>query len=170
MKVWSLPDLKLLQTFADQSDVVSALAFSPNGRSLHVGRMDGTTQHLKLISAQPQTAVAKSQTLRAIANTKQTELTEREPNNEPETAMIVKVPAKITGVIHGKSTADSDLFRFAAKAGEQWVIEINAARSKSPQETQSSVCACRLCASLGLPFAARIQQPPAISAFSSGTK
>ena len=139
VKVWSLPDLKLLQTFADQTDVVSALAFSPNGRSLHVGRMDGTTQRLKLKPAQSQTAVAQSQTLRAIADAKQAELTEKEPNNEPETAMIVKVPAKITGVIHGKLAADSDLFRFAAKAGEQWVIEINAARSKSPLDSKVEV-------------------------------
>ena len=45
----------------------------------------------------------------------------------------LSLPAKITGAIDGTTAAgpDSDFFRFAATAGEQWVFEVDAARSQS---------------------------------------
>ena len=53
--------------------------------------------------------------------------------------MAIKAPAKVTGVIYGNKDNDTDVFRFAAKAGEQWVMEINAARSKSPLDSKVEV-------------------------------
>ena len=63
------------------------------------------------------------------------EFTEQEPNNAPGTAMVIQIPAKISGVI----LDGADLFRFRAKAGEQWVLEINAARGKSPLDSKVEV-------------------------------
>ena len=45
--------------------------------------------------------------------------------------------AVIEGVIEDGS--EVDLFRWTAKAGEQWVVETNAARSKSPLDTKIEV-------------------------------
>ena len=53
--------------------------------------------------------------------------------------MAIKAPVKVTGVIYGKKENDTDVFRFAAKTGEQWVLEINAARSKSPLDSKLEV-------------------------------
>jgi WD40 repeat protein len=141
VKVWAMPSLEPLQTIASQPDVVSALAFSHDGNSLHVGRMDGSLQKYKLRVAKPKTTIAQTHTPQAPPQTalEQTELPEKEPNNDPRSAMDIKAPVKVTGVIYGKKEDDIDVFRFAAKAGEQWVIEINAARSKSPLDSKVEV-------------------------------
>ena len=141
VKVWALPSLEPLQTIASQPDVVSALAFGNDGNSLHVGRMDGSLQKYKLRLAKPKTTLAQAQSPQATPQTAldQAELSEKEPNNDPRSAMAIKAPAKITGVIYGKKEDDTDVFRFAAKAGEQWVMEINAARSKSPLDSKVEV-------------------------------
>ncbi|MDG1832977.1 MAG: hypothetical protein P8J63_07110, partial [Verrucomicrobiota bacterium] len=135
VKLWSLPNLEPLQTFADQPDVVSALAFATDGKSLFIGRMDGSDVRLQLKAAAAQSAVPQAQPHTAIADSAVSELTEQEPNNTPKTAMAIRIPAKISGVI-----LDSpDLFRFRTKAGEQWVLEINAARGKSPLDSKVEV-------------------------------
>ena len=119
VKVWALPSLEPLQTIASQPDVVSALAFGNDGNSLHVGRMDGSLQKYKLRLAKPKTTLAQVQSPQATPQTAldQAELSEKEPNNDPRSAMAIKAPAKITGVIYGKKEDDTDVFRFAAKAG-----------------------------------------------------
>jgi hypothetical protein len=141
VKVWALPSLEPLQTIASQADVVSALAFGHDGNSLHVGRMDGSLQKYKLRLAKTKTTLAQANLPQATPQTAldQAELSEKEPNNDPRTAMAIKAPVKVTGVIYGKKENDTDVFRFAAKTGEQWVMEINAARSKSPLDSKVEV-------------------------------
>jgi hypothetical protein len=56
---------------------------------------------------------------------------------EGDTPMAVSLPAKITGAI--STAGDVDAFRFAAKAGERWVFEVDAARSKSPLDSKIAV-------------------------------
>ena len=66
---------------------------------------------------------------------------EHEPNNVPDQANRLTLPARVTGAIDGGAAgrSDSDFFRFAAKAGEQWVFEINAARSQSKLDSYVEV-------------------------------
>ena len=135
VKLWSLPNLEPLQTFADQPDVVSALAFAADSKSLFVGRMNGSSTRLQLKAAAAQSVVPQAQPFTAIVDSAVAELTEQEPNNAPKTAMAIRIPAKISGVI----LDGPDLFRFRAKAGEQWVLEINAARGKSPLDSKVEV-------------------------------
>ena len=69
-------------------------------------------------------------------------ITESEPNDTPETAAQIEIPATVTGTIHATrddQSTDNDVFAFDAKAGEQWMIEINAARSKSPLDSKVEV-------------------------------
>ena len=141
VKVWSLPSLEPLQTIGRQPDVVSALAFGHDGNSLHVGRMDGSLQEYKLRLAKLKPTLAQSPPPQAPLQTAldQAELSEKEPNNDPRSAMTIKAPVKVTGVIYGKKENDTDVFRFTAKTGEQWVLEINAARSKSPLDSKVEV-------------------------------
>ena len=59
-------------------------------------------------------------------------ITESEPNNLPKLANQVEAPVTISGQIHSDDPLiDHDLYQFTAKKGQQWVIETNAARSKS---------------------------------------
>src|SRR5205809_175907 len=62
------------------------------------------------------------------------EIAEHEPNNTPATANSVEINSTVKGSIAAPDkdgSADADLFRFHAKKGEQLVLEIKAARSKS---------------------------------------
>ena len=141
VKVWSLPSLEPLQIIPNQPDVVSALAFGFDGQTLHVGRLDGSVQKYEMRLAKPGAVLAQAPS-RQITNRSphdQVELSEREPNNETKSAMIIQVPAKIVGTINGSEDTDTDLFRLQAKAGEQWVIEIDASRSKSQLDSKVEV-------------------------------
>ena len=142
VKVWSLPALEPLQTIGSQADVVSALVFSADGQALHVGRMDGSTEKIALRLAKRTDSLAKADAKAKSIETSQAEpieLAEKEPNNIPAEATAITLPAVLTGMIHGEQGIDSDLFLFQAKAGEEWVLETNAARSKSPIDTKLEV-------------------------------
>lgn len=62
---------------------------------------------------------------------------EAEPNNHIAEANVVTVPARIAGVIAAETSSkgDVDLIAFDAKAGVAWVIEVVAARDKSPLDS-----------------------------------
>ena len=84
-------------------------------------------------------AQAQAQAPRAITDAEATDAQEQEPNNTPAQATALTLPTKVTGRIYGTDGADTDLYRFTARAGEQWVLEINAARSKSPLDSKLEV-------------------------------
>ncbi|MDB5171630.1 MAG: repeat-containing protein, partial [Phycisphaerales bacterium] len=73
------------------------------------------------------------------------ELVEVEPNDSPAQAMKIPVPGAVSGRIGsgaaegmgGKS--DADVYRFEAKAGQNYVIETVAARRGSPVDTRIEV-------------------------------
>lgn len=142
IKLWTLPDLTQRQLIGDQSDLVSGLAFAPDASKLAVGRMDGSTGFYDVPNsarlAKATGAGGHDAIPRAVAPAGETtKVAEAEPNNDPKSAEVVKIPATITGVIASES--DADLFRFSAKAGEEWVLEVNAARSKSPLDSKIEV-------------------------------
>ena len=65
------------------------------------------------------------------------EIGESEPNDAPATADAISLPATVNGrMLAADTTADDhDYFRFASKAGQQWIIETDAARRGSPVDT-----------------------------------
>ncbi len=65
------------------------------------------------------------------------ETLEVEPNDSPQTATAVQVPATVGGrfVPTDAGAPDQDYFRFASKAGQTWVVETDAARRGSPADT-----------------------------------
>jgi hypothetical protein len=70
------------------------------------------------------------------------ELVEREPNDLLRQAMEIPVPSTVCGRIWPAAkarTADADLFRFEAKAGQTWMIETDAARRNSPVDTRIEI-------------------------------
>ena len=64
-------------------------------------------------------------------------LMENEPNDSPSNANPISVPGIICGQI--SSPNDVDLFRFQAKAGENIILETEAARRASPLDTKIEV-------------------------------
>ena len=142
VKVWSLPALEPLQTIGSQADVVSALVFNADGRALHVGRMDGSTEKIALRLAKRTDSLAKANAKAKSIETSQAEpieLAEKEPNNIPAEATAITLPAVLTGMIHGEQGIDSDLFRFKSRP-----VRSGCSRPTPPEvsrpSTQNSKC------------------------------
>jgi hypothetical protein len=65
-----------------------------------------------------------------------------EPNDTPDSALAVELPAEIRGVIAPANLTageDVDLIRFHATAGQSWIFEVDAARSGSPLDSRIEV-------------------------------
>ncbi len=136
VKVWRTKDYSELRLWENQPDVPAAMAFAGNGMIL-VGRLDGSLSSYEMPEETP-VPVAAAQAKASInlvdEPNKFSQVSEHEPNNAPAQAQVLaQLPAQITGTISGGAPAqvDADIYRFTARAGEQWVMEVNAARSSS---------------------------------------
>jgi mono/diheme cytochrome c family protein len=138
IKVWRSSDYSELKLWDKQPDVATALAFSPDGSTFEVGRMDGSLASYAI----PPTVLLPSSAVVAPAQSgaKPTVgpaqiASEHEPNDGLEQANRITLPAQVSGSIDAGAAAagrtDFDYFRFTARTGESWVFEINAARSAS---------------------------------------
>ncbi|HJS08929.1 MAG TPA: WD40 repeat domain-containing protein, partial [Pirellulales bacterium] len=69
------------------------------------------------------------------------EVVEAEPNDKLDAATRIAVPGAAHGRIdaRGPDQADVDHYRFAAKKGQQWIIETTARRRGSPVDTRIDV-------------------------------
>jgi WD40 repeat protein len=160
IKIWETHDYTVRQIIADQPDLPVSLAMAPDGRWVAVGRMDGSWDILPTSPEGPSAAarsdsriaaqdhaVPQSKDVRdatdavvpAATNEPPATIEEREPNSVPAEAQAIDhLPATIRGVVDapaaGEST-DSDLFRLDSAGGETWVIEVRAARDKSPLDS-----------------------------------
>jgi WD40 repeat protein len=134
VKVWDTSDYAEIEAWQDQPDVAAALAVASDGDSFHVGRMDGSIARFIVPQRRAENAptLAVGPTIAALAG-EMSAMAEVEPNDTPQAAQVISLPARITGKIEGTrdNQADFDLYGFHANAGEEWVIEIDAARSKS---------------------------------------
>jgi hypothetical protein len=137
VKLWETAGYTELRLWEREPDVVTCVALSGNARSFRVGRLDGSTERYTLPAlherslAIPAGPFAASGPAREAGKMSRT--SEREPNDSVAQANEVDAPAEIVGTISGHTAggADADLFRFSARVGESWVIEVDAARSGS---------------------------------------
>ena len=137
IKVWDTSDYSELQLWERQPDVAPALSVAGDGKSFRVGRMDGSSSSYPLPVPRERTKDvpvekhAAATPLRDKVEAKR--VAEREPNDGVDQANDVEIPATVTGTIAGGKAGrpDSDLYRFSAKAGETWVVEVEAARAGS---------------------------------------
>ncbi len=139
VKLWDAKTMSEIKEYGQQSDVVQSLAFSPDGSRFAVGRVDGTIEILATMPV-PTSASGEAPLVSApmaAATAPMMETAETEPNNIPAEATAITIPATLKGAIQGKPNGqpDSDLYKFTAQAGQEWVIEVNAARSKSPLDS-----------------------------------
>lgn len=146
--LWDVAGLTPIHRFEKQPDVVTGLAFEPSGDGFYVSRIDGSWKRYalparetkNLVSAEKPTDLAESEEMDDKAS--RTEVTEHEPNNSVAAANPISVNSMTSGVISAAAKgadADADLYRFHAKKGEQLVLEINAARNKSPLDSKLEV-------------------------------
>ncbi len=145
LKVWNTDSYLERHLFPRQSDLMVGLAITPEAQNVMVARLDGVREVLPIPAAQSRPAAggpSAAGSATAQSDAPVTELAEQEPNNGAAEAMSVAAPARIKGVIHAASDSergDADCYRFTAQAGEQWMVEINAARQKSPLDSRVEV-------------------------------
>ena len=143
LKCWSLPGLVLEHEHARQPDLVAALV--PRGAGgMVVGRMDGSLAVEAIAVDPPAAAIAAAPAsgppaaaATPAAPAAAVEQAEREPDDVAAAAQTLSLPAAVKGSI-GRP-GDVDCFRFAARAGERLVLEVNAARSKSKLDSRIEV-------------------------------
>ncbi|MBC7856451.1 MAG: hypothetical protein IAF94_23725 [Pirellulaceae bacterium] len=151
IKVWNAQELAIRATLERQSDWATGVAVLPAGDEIVVGRIDGTTGSYKLAAVTAESdkpLVSLAEVPPEVDYGPQPKLEELakaaevEPNDDPSTATPLKLPTiaqgRIFGGDHGQSS-DADLYRFEAKAGDQWIFETNAARTGSPLDTKIEI-------------------------------
>jgi cytochrome c551/c552 len=145
IRTWSTAPLTPLQSLPQQDVSVTSLSFIDHER-LFITRLDGSTQTLPLhpASATPAPAVTENPTHAASVQppTAMIDAAEADAaNDEPATAQVVALPAKVTGVIRPDEGNDRDVdcYRFVATAGQQLLMEVKAERDKSPLDSKIEV-------------------------------
>ena len=144
IKTWNTVDYSELHQYETQSDEATGLAVAPFEDSLLVGRADGTLGRYEIVSATGRSQAPRSRVVAVEPREAaiMSDAKDVEPNDNPSQATKISAPAKIAGIIQATregQTSDADFYRFAAKAGEEWMIEVNAARQKSPLDSKVEV-------------------------------
>ncbi|HIA01540.1 MAG TPA: hypothetical protein EYN66_06460, partial [Myxococcales bacterium] len=149
VKIWETRTFTQQRVLETQPDWASALAVAPDNATLLVGRLDGSLKTYPIQTTGeagsdkavplPEEPVAEPHPPTARADVVQVE--EVEPNDQIGSAMPLQTPGAVSGVLWPASGAspDRDLYRFVSKAGTTWIMETNAARSKSPADTRIEV-------------------------------
>lgn len=142
LQVWSTAPFAHFQTLPTQQSPVTSLTFvSPT--QLFLTHLDGSFRSLPVSSTPttkapigPGTATAKVDLPDDLK-----EVPEQEPNNKPDQAQQIPLPAMVQGTIDSTndSSTDVDQFQFSAVAGQQLVLEIKAGRDKSLLDSKIEV-------------------------------
>jgi hypothetical protein len=132
-KVWHVETMTEIQLWENQDGIVSGLAIDKG--QIHLCRLDGAVERLvigKAANANDGKSGPAVDMVLPPTDLEMHEVVEAEPNNGTDSAMQLTLPAKVTGLVSDEQDGpDEDWFRIQAKAGEQWVLEVDAARSKS---------------------------------------
>ncbi len=154
IKLWETENYTELRLWENEPEIAAALAIGADGQTFRVGRLDGSLGRFPIDGTETkQQAAAPHEAAHptiVVAETPLAQFAETEPNNTPAEATVIQAPATVTGVLdqqreppndspEDEKTAspppDFDLFRFKSQAGQEWVIEVDAARSKSPVDS-----------------------------------
>ncbi len=136
LKVWTFPALTERHAWPVQTAAAPVLAM--NGDSVFVARMDGTAERLTLPAEKPTATASAAVVAKPLPASAAVETNETEPNNTPAQAIAAfPFPAKTTGTLG--SMGDVDCFRFHASAGQQVVLDVDAASTKSKIDSRIEV-------------------------------
>ncbi len=147
LKLWETKKFTEIKLLERQPDDVVAVAARPNSSVFSVGRLDGTlasyhsAQPASLTENLPKPDASAVATSVAVASS-MSEISELEPNNTNQEANPIALPAKVRGIINalpGTQKKDIDLYRFSSKKGQEWLMEVAAARQKSPLDSRIEV-------------------------------
>lgn len=143
VKLWDTSSYTELKLWADRPEISMAAGYVSQTQSLYLGRLDGQVDRLTWSPddlPKGNASMAPKTKPQPIPQAEMGTIAEQESNDTIDSAQAVNFPAKITGKIAGDAPGpDIDYYRFSAKAGQNWVLEINAARSKSALDSHLSI-------------------------------
>lgn len=149
LRLWEAGSLTPLHDFEQQPDVVTGIAFVPSGGVFYVSRIDGSwqrydVQNVATVASTAPSSVPPAEHTPAKAPIQRFDGGEQEPNDDLSLANPISSDAIVRGVITApteanQGVADIDFYRFRATKGQQLILEINAARQKSPLDSQLQV-------------------------------
>lgn len=138
LKLWNLPGLEQVEAWEDQPDVAPAVAFAGRGGFL-AARLDGSIGEWQLpeVEVRPGSEAIRRERRESRAGASVASAALNEVTVGEGEIPVVPLPAKVSGVIG--ADGDRDEIRFTARAGEEWVLEVKAARMKSPLDSKVEV-------------------------------
>lgn len=143
--IWDAWPLSHRQSVERQQLPVTGLAFAGR-QQLLVTLIDGTTRRVEITAAtknaaKPTTTAEPAPSPGAALGATLTKVTETEGNNTADIAQQIPLPVTVSGVIapDGGNDRDIDCFRFSALAGQPLLLEVKAARNKSPLDSRIEV-------------------------------
>jgi WD40 repeat protein len=146
--LWDAATLSPVHRFEEQSDAVTGVAFLPGGKRIVVACIDGSWRRFALPNISKANSIdddsdrLASVTSAIAADAPPTESNEQEPNNSSSAANAIGARSLTNGIIAAagdNGQRDVDLFRFHARKGQRLVLEIKAARNKSPLDSKLEV-------------------------------
>jgi len=147
LMLWDAAKLTPVHDYGEQPDVVTGIAFNPGGGGFYVARIHGSWRHYEFVTGDNSIVADNESAISDAVGTsgpvsRRFEGAEQEPNDSLTAANEITAKAVVRGLIGkpGESgKADVDLFRFHARKGQQCVLEINAARQKSPLDSKLEI-------------------------------
>lgn len=159
VRIWNTEPLHQLQSLPIQPSMVTSLAFASN-QVLIVTTLEGGPKAFQLTnspaagSPDAESAAAGSSAasntgsvMPKLANVDSqvdvsapVSVLESESNNTAALAQKITLPAIVSGLIHDpEGLPDRDCYSFDAIAGQSLVLEVNAARNKSPMDSRIEI-------------------------------
>ena len=138
LKVWSLPALIERHAWPVQPSASPVLAVQPGSGRVFVARMNGSSEPLTIPAEKPSVAISAPPATKTPDVGEAVETYETEPNNLPSQAIAAfPFPARIKGTLG--IAGDVDCFRFRAVAGQEIVLDVDAASDKSKIDSRIEV-------------------------------
>ncbi len=150
LKIWDADQLQLLHVIENLPAIPTSVAFAPDSQTAIVGFSNGQLKRFTLpasLSAGRTGQIIARQSpetdeFTPMPSATAVQIKEQEPNNQPGQATPLKgVSVIASGLINGSQPGqtDIDLYQFQSKAGQEWLIETNAARKKSKLDSKIEV-------------------------------
>lgn len=144
IKIWETQSYTQVAVLPRLDDWAPALAFSADNGALWYGRMNGelTQQAVDPAWAERPAELVKLSTVPSSSNSQadapmEPEVAEVEPNDTVNQPQPLSLPGSVRGAF--QKAGDADLYRIIAKKGDTWILETDAARSKSKADTRIDV-------------------------------
>jgi hypothetical protein len=135
IKFWRADRVTELSAETLKNDLVSCLSMNAAEGNVLVATAKGHQQIIPLpqITDEPTTTAETKLQMPVEMIAAPVEITETEPNNELTQAQTLGFPATVSGLIDGGDSnhPDVDSFRFDARKGQAFLVEVRAARDKS---------------------------------------